>query len=92
MKENTVQAKNVIRWLKTQPVTKRFNYFHNNACLFASYAKDMLRVKNERVSCRSVLLFVGRTRYTIPFRTEAAISNLNSIFTVKDALAALRKV
>lgn len=37
-----VQAKDVIRWLRTQPVTKRFNYFDGGACLFASFAKQML--------------------------------------------------
>lgn len=92
VKENLIQAKDVIAWLRTQPKERRFNYFDNNNCLFASYAKAKLRRARERVHCLCTTLYVGGRRYTIPHRTEQTISNLSTStrFTAAKALKALR--
>lgn len=87
----TILAKDVIKWLKTQPKERRFYYLDNNNCLFASYAKAKLRRARERVACSGTTVIVGgHMQYTIPKRTERAISLLSTHFTAAEALKSLR--
>lgn len=89
--ENAVQKADVIKWLRTQPPSRVFNYFDNSNCLFASFGKEVLRRHRERVNCSRTRMSVGRVHYSIPHRTGSAISNLESTFTALQALKALTK-
>lgn len=80
----------LFEWLKKQNPRRRFNYFSQRACFFASFFRETY---GPDWRCRGRLM--GRDRggitVVIPSRLTGIIERLNSHFTINQVRRALEK-